>query len=98
MALSATALLVLAAISLGIGGLAPGALYASAPHTSPAPANLPTMIGLLQQASNLGQFAGPMMLGALAAHYGWPAVAFAAVPVAPAGAMACLLLRGADNQ
>jgi MFS family permease len=56
------------------------------------------MIGLLQQASNLGQFAGPMMLGALAAQYGWPAVAFAAVPVALAGAMACLLLRGADNQ
>lgn len=97
-ALSAPAVLVLAAISLGIGGLAPGALYASAPHISPSPANLPTTIGLLQQASNLGQFAGPMMLGALAAHSGWPAVAFAVVPVALAGALACLVLRGADSR
>lgn len=96
-ALSAPAVLVLAAISLGVGGFAPGALYASAPHVSPTPANIPTTIGLLQQASSLGQFAGPMMMGALAAHSGWPSVVFAVVPVALAGVLACLLLRRAES-
>jgi len=95
--LSASAAVILAAISLGVGGLAPGALYASAPHISPTAGNIPTTIGLLQQASNLGQFAGPMMVGALAAHFGWSSAAFAVVPVAAAGSVACLLLRGAES-
>ncbi len=95
---SASAAVILAAISLGVGGLAPGALYASAPHISPTADNIPTTIGLLQQASNLGQFAGPMMIGALAAHFGWPSVPFAVVPIAVAGSLACLLLRGAESK
>ncbi len=96
--LSASVAIILAAISLGVGGLAPGALYASAPHISPTADNIPTTIGLLQQASNLGQFAGPMMVGALAAHFGWPSAAFAVVPIAVAGSLACLLLRGAERK
>ena len=96
--LSAPAAVILAAISLGVGGLAPGALYASAPHIAPTADDIPTTIGLLQQASNLGQFAGPMMVGALAAHFGWPSAAFAVVPIGVAGSLACLLLRGADRQ
>lgn len=96
--LSPSAAVILAAISLGVGGLAPGALYASAPHIAPADDNIPTTIGLLQQASNLGQFAGPMMVGALAAHFGWPSAAFAVVPIAVAGSLACLLLRGAESR
>lgn len=97
-ALSASAAVILAAISLGVGGLAPGALYASAPHIAPTADNIPTTIGLLQQASNLGQFAGPMMVGALAAHFGWPSATFAVVPIAIAGSLACLLLRGAEGK
>ena len=97
-ALSASAAVVLAAISLGIGGLAPGALYASAPHISPTADSIPTTIGMLQQASNLGQFAGPMMVGALVARFGWPSAAFAVVPIAVAGSLACLLLRGAESK
>lgn len=96
--LSAPAAVILAAISLGVGGLAPGALYASAPHVSPTADNIPTTIGWLQQASNLGQFAGPMMTGALVAHFGWPSAAFAVVPIAVAGSLACLLLRGAESK
>jgi hypothetical protein len=49
----------IAALALGVGGLAPGAIYAAAPHAAPAPAAVPPTIGLVQQASNLGQFAGP---------------------------------------
>ena len=97
-ALSAWAVVILAAISLGVGGLAPGALYASAPHISPTADNIPTTIGMLQQASNLGQFAGPMMVGALAARFGWPSAAFAVVPIALAGSLACLFLRGAEGK
>jgi MFS family permease len=96
--LSASAAVILAAISLGVGGLAPGALYASAPYISPAADTIPTTIGFLQQASNLGQFAGPMMVGALAAHSGWPSAAFAVVPIAIAGSLACLVLRGAESK
>lgn len=95
---SASVAVILAAISLGAGGLAPGALYASAPHISPTADSIPTTIGLIQQASNLGQFAGPMMVGALAAHFGWSSVPFAVVPIALAGSLACLLLRGAESK
>lgn len=95
---SASVAVILAAISLGAGGLAPGALYASAPHISPTDDSIPTTIGLIQQASNLGQFAGPMMVGAIAAHFGWSSVPFAVVPIAIAGALACLWLRGAESK
>lgn len=97
-ALSASLVILLAAILLGVGGLAPGALYASAPRIAPAADNIPTTIGLLQQASNIGQFSGPMMVGALVAHFGWPFAAFAVVPIAIAGSLACLLLRGAEGK
>lgn len=97
-ALSASAVVVLAAISLGIGGLAPGALYASAPHISPTAENIPTTIGLLQQASNLGQFAGPMLVGALVSQFGWSSASFAVVPIAVAGTLVGLLLRGTGNK
>src|SRR5690606_29597653 len=60
-----------AAIALGVGGLAPGALYAAVPHVAPAPDSVPQTIGLLQQASNLGQFAGPLTLGICVEHFGW---------------------------
>lgn len=97
-AFSTSATIIFAAISLGVGGLAPGALYASAPHIAPTPDNIPTTIGLLQQASNLGQLAGPMMVGMLAAHFGWSSAAFAVTPIAIAGSLACLWLRGADGK
>ena len=58
-ALPPTGVALVAALALGAGGLAPGALYASAPQAAPSPAAVPATIGLLQQASNLGQFAGP---------------------------------------
>jgi predicted MFS family arabinose efflux permease len=97
-ALPAPAAVLLAAIALGIGGLAPGALYASAPHIAPAAGDVPVTIGLLQQASNLGQFAGPLMVGALVAHFGWQSAAFVMAPIAVAGAWACLYLRGAEGK
>jgi hypothetical protein len=52
-----------AAVALGIGGLAPGAIYAAVPHTGPVPSAASPTIGLVQQASSLGQFADPAALG-----------------------------------
>src|SRR5207248_5685868 len=47
---------IVAAMALGVGGLAPGAIYAAAPHAAPTPSVVPPTIGLVQQASSLGQF------------------------------------------
>src|SRR5262249_107261 len=38
-----------AALALGIGGLAPGAIYAAAPLAAPSPSSVPATIGLTRQ-------------------------------------------------
>jgi dipeptide/tripeptide permease len=82
-----------AALALGIGGLGSGAIYAAAPHAAPAPAAVPPTIGLVQQASNLGQFAGPVVLGLRVEHLGWQAAPAILAPAALAGLVAALVLR-----
>jgi predicted MFS family arabinose efflux permease len=82
-----------AALALGIGGLAPGAIYGAAPHAAPAPAAVPPTIGLVQQASNLGQFAGPLVLGLWVEHLGWQAAPAILAPAALAGLASALVLR-----
>ena len=74
-----------AALALGMGGLAPGAIYAAAPHAAPAPAAVPPTIGLVQQASSLGQFAGPLVLGLWVEHLGWQAAPAILAPAALPG-------------
>jgi predicted MFS family arabinose efflux permease len=83
--LSAAPVAVLACMALAIGGLAPGAFYSAAPLVTPTAESLPTTIGLFQQASNLGQFAGPIAIGACIEHLGWMWEPIVAVPVALAG-------------
>jgi MFS transporter, DHA1 family, inner membrane transport protein len=82
-----------AALALGIGGLAPGALYAAAPHAAPSPSVVPPTIGLLQQASSLGQFAGPVVLGLWVEHLGWQAAPAILVPAALFGLGCAFALR-----
>jgi len=82
-----------AALALGIGGLAPGALYAAAPHTAPKPSAVPPTIGLLQQASSLGQFAGPVVLGLWVEHLGWHAAPAILAPAALFGLASAFVLR-----
>jgi predicted MFS family arabinose efflux permease len=82
-----------AALALGIGGLAPGAIYAAAPRAAPSPSAVPPTIGLVQQASNLGQFAGPVTLGLWVNHLGWHAAPVLVVPAALFGLAAALVLR-----
>ncbi|MPZ39227.1 MAG: MFS transporter [Rhizobiales bacterium] len=82
-----------AALALGIGGLAPGAIYAAAPHTAPTPSAVPPTIGLVQQASSLGQFAGPAVLGLWVESFGWRATPAILAPAALVGLACAFALR-----
>jgi MFS transporter, DHA1 family, inner membrane transport protein len=84
----------IAALALGVGGLAPGAIYAAAPHAAPVPSAVPPTIGLVQQASNLGQFAGPVTLGLWVEHFGWQTVPVILAPAALFGLACAFVLRG----
>jgi DHA1 family inner membrane transport protein len=97
-ALSPAGLTLVAALALGVGGLAPGALYASVPQAAPNPSAVPATIGLLQQASNLGQFAGPVTVGVWVAHSGWQAAPVIVVPAAVIGLATALAIRGIADQ
>ena len=83
----------IAALALCVGGLAPGAIYAAAPHAAPVPSAVPPTIGLVQQASNLGQFAGPVALGLWVAHFGWQAAPAILAPAALCGLGSAFALR-----
>jgi predicted MFS family arabinose efflux permease len=87
------AVAVVAALALAIGGLAPGALYAAAPHAAPSPQAVPPTIGLIQQASNLGQFAGPVTLGFWVERFSWETVPAIDVPAALIGFAAAFAIR-----
>src|SRR6266704_3659860 len=82
-----------AALALGVGGLAPGAIYAAAPHAAPAPSAVPPTIGLVQQASSLGQFAGPASLGLWVEHFCWQAAPAIVAPAALVGLACAFALR-----
>jgi predicted MFS family arabinose efflux permease len=86
-----------AALALGIGGLAPGALYAAAPHAAPSPSAVPSTIGLLQQASSLGQFVGPAVLGLWVESFGWSAAPEVLAPVALVGLVAAFVIKRVLN-
>jgi predicted MFS family arabinose efflux permease len=91
--LSPQGISLVAALALGIGGLAPGAIYAAAPLVAPSPSSVPSTIGLLQQASSLGQFAGPAVLGLWVESFGWPAAPEILAPAALFGLAAAFVLR-----
>jgi DHA1 family inner membrane transport protein len=91
--LSPRGISVVAALALGIGGLAPGAIYAAAPHVAPNTSAVPPTIGLVQQASSLGQFAGPAVLGLWVESFGWQAAPAILAPAALVGLACALALR-----
>jgi MFS transporter, DHA1 family, inner membrane transport protein len=92
-ALPAQIIALAAALALGIGGFAPGAIYAAAPRAAPSPQAVPLTIGLMQQASNLGQFAGPVVLGLWVEHLGWTAAPAVVAPAAVLGLAAAFASR-----
>jgi DHA1 family inner membrane transport protein len=85
-----------AALTLGVGGLSPGSIFAAIPRFAPAPALVTPTVGLIQQASNIGQFVGPLATGFFAAHFGWAAVPFVMIPAACAGLAVAAGIRNAS--
>lgn len=81
-----------ASLALGFAGLAPGSIWAAVPQTITADLITPTS-GLIQQSSNVGQFAGPVIVGLLVQQFGWAAAPAVLVPVALLGIGAALWLR-----
>jgi MFS transporter, DHA1 family, inner membrane transport protein len=82
-----------AALALGVGGLAPGALYAAAPRVAVDSRAIPATIGMLQQASNLGQFIGPLVLAIWVQDSGWRSAPAIIVPMALLGLAAAFTIR-----
>jgi MFS family permease len=82
----------LAALTLGVAGLLPGSVFAAVPRLVQPELVTPT-IGLIQQTSNIGQFAGPVAAGLFVQHFGWPAIPALLVPVVLLGLAAVLALR-----
>ncbi|MEA2839848.1 MAG: hypothetical protein QOF41_1178 [Methylobacteriaceae bacterium] len=89
---------VTAALTLGIGGLTPGSIFAAVPRFAPTPALVTPTVGLVQQASNIGQFVGPLATGFFAAHLGWAAVPFVMIPAACVGLGIAAALRRDSRQ
>lgn len=71
-----------------VGGLIPGTLFSLSVRLAPSPHAVSTTVGLMQQMSSLGQFAGPPLVAAVAAAAGgwqWTWVVTGAAALAGAG-------------
>jgi predicted MFS family arabinose efflux permease len=82
-----------AALSLAVTGLVPASIFAGAPRVSPAPQLLGITMGLVVQATNLGQLLGPAALGAWVERAGWGAAPALFALVAIAGLAVAAGLR-----
>jgi MFS transporter, DHA1 family, inner membrane transport protein len=83
----------LAAASLGLSGTLPALIYAAAPRFAPHPVMLALTVGIVVQASNLGFFFGPAILGAWVESFGWSSAPALFVAIACAGIAVALGLR-----
>ncbi len=72
-----------------IAGTIPGAIFSGLAVHAKSPQHISTANGLVMQASQGGQFAGPMALAWLAAHYGGWGTTLWAMLVFAAGAALC---------
>lgn len=80
-------------LAMGVAGLLPGSVFASVPRAV-APDLVTPTIGLVQQTSNIGQFAGPIAAGIFVQIFGWPAIPLMMLPVAALGLVVAFILRG----
>jgi MFS family permease len=83
----------LASLSLAVTGLVPASIFAAAPRIATAPAVLAITLGLIVQASNLGQLLGPAVLAAWVERFGWPAAPALFITIAAAAIALALRLR-----
>jgi MFS family permease len=72
-----------------VAGAMPGTIFSGLPVHAPSPRHIATGNGMALQASNLGQFLGPLAIAWMASHLGgWDAALWALLAFA-AGAAAC---------
>jgi MFS family permease len=94
-ALPVVAVAALASVSLALTGLIPGSIYAAAPRFAPTSALLAVVLGLINQATNLGNLLGPAATAAVVEAFGWARAPLVFLAVGVAGVMWALLLRRA---
>lgn len=90
--LPAGSVALIAALTIGIAGLLPGSVFAAVPRLVRPELVTPTM-GLIQQASNVGQFLGPVAAGLFVSRFGWAAIPALLVPAVLGGLAAVVLLK-----
>ncbi|HVY59885.1 MAG TPA: MFS transporter [Xanthobacteraceae bacterium] len=83
----------LASITLAVTGLVPASIFAASPHLAPSAALHGTTLGLVMQASNLGQLLGPAVLGAWVQRWGWPSAPILFSAIALGGLVLAMRLR-----
>ncbi|HWG04915.1 MAG TPA: MFS transporter [Beijerinckiaceae bacterium] len=82
-----------ATVTLGLGGLVPGSVFAAIPVFAAKRGLVIPAVGLVQQASNIGQFGGPFVTGLVAEHFGWPAAPAILLPSALVGVAIAVAIR-----
>jgi len=92
-AMPAVAVATLAAVSLALTGLIPGTVYASAPRFAPASALLAIALGLINQATNLGNLLGPTVTAMVVESFGWSRASLVFLCVGVTGVAWALMLR-----
>lgn len=88
---------VLAAASLAVTGLIPASIFAAAPGFSRDTAVLAIVLGLVTQASNVGNLIGPVAMAAVIERLGWTYTPLLFAGVAVTGISAALMLRRATK-
>jgi len=92
-ALPFAAVALLASANLAISGLIPASIFAASPRLAPSASLLGVTLGLITQASNIGQLLGPVVLGFWAQAFGWSAAPALFVALAAIGIFLALRLR-----
>lgn len=87
------AIALIASASLAISGLIPASIFAASPRLAGNATMLAITVGLLTQASNLGQLFGPAALGGLVQQFGWPSAPAFFAGISLAGIAVALQLR-----
>jgi MFS family permease len=83
----------LAAVSLGMTGLIPASVFAAAPNFARDSAVLAITLGLLTQASNIGNLLGPAAMAGVVERLGWAYAPWLFVAVGVIGVTFATLLR-----
>ena len=88
----------LASASLAVTGLIPASIFAAAPRFAQSSALLAIVLGLINQASNLGSLFGPAAIASVVQRLGWAYAPMLFFCVTVSGVTIALLLRRAMNR